>query len=64
VLEIGDAGGSACEHVRTLIDDHLAAVDQRIAELTEARHVLQGLARRAAAQDPADCQGYCKILSK
>lgn len=64
VLEIGDAGGSACEHVRTLIDDDLAAVDRRIGELTQARRVLLGVARRAAAQDPADCRGYCKILSK
>ncbi len=62
VLEIGDSGEPACEHVRALIDDRIAVVDDRIVELKRTRRHLSDLAQRAAAQDPADCRGYCKIL--
>lgn len=63
VLDIGDSGQAPCEHVGALIDDHLAAVEVRIAELEATRSHLRLLARRAAAQDPADCHGYCAILA-
>ena len=35
----------------------------RLAELTRARDQLAALSRRAAAQDPADCRGYCSIIA-
>jgi phytoene/squalene synthetase len=41
----------------------MAEVEARIAELTRTQRHLQGLARRAAAQDPADCRGYCSIIT-
>lgn len=63
VLEIRDAGDPPCQHVTTLIATRLAEVDDRIAELTRARRVLRDLARRAATQDPADCHGFCTILT-
>jgi DNA-binding transcriptional MerR regulator len=63
VLDISDTGQPPCQHVRDLIDTRLTDVETRIAELTHARHTLQALARRAAAQDPADCHGYCTILT-
>jgi MerR family transcriptional regulator, copper efflux regulator len=63
VLEIGDSGEAACEHVRCLLAERLAEVEARIAELSRTRGQLLALARRADAQDPADCQGYCKILT-
>lgn len=63
VLEIGDSGDAPCEHVAQVVADRLAEVDARIAELTATRRHLQGLARRAATQDPADCQGYCSIIT-
>lgn len=62
VLDISDAGEPPCQHVETLVRQRLAEVDTRIAELTQARRVLQDVAARAAAQDPADCDGYCTIL--
>ena len=62
VLEIGDSGKPACQHVRDLIDGRLAEVDTRIAELEATRTHLRLLARRAADQDPAECHGYCSIL--
>jgi MerR family copper efflux transcriptional regulator len=62
VLDIGDSGEPACEHVRVLIAERIAEVDQRVAELKRTRRHLTNLAAVAAQQDPADCQGYCKIL--
>ena len=63
ILDISDAGDPPCQHVQALIDTRLAEVNDRITELTHARRVLTDLAQRAAAQDPADCRGYCQILS-
>ena len=63
VLEIGDSGDAPCEHVGRVVADRLAEVETRIAELAETRRHLQALARRAAAQDPADCRGYCAIIT-
>jgi hypothetical protein len=40
--------------VTALIGQHLAQVEQRIAELTAARAELAGLQRTAAATDPGD----------
>jgi DNA-binding transcriptional MerR regulator len=63
VLDISDAGQPPCQHVQALVQQRLSEVDARIAELTQARRTLHDLAARAAAQDPADCHGYCSILT-
>jgi DNA-binding transcriptional MerR regulator len=62
VLEIRDGGEPPCVHVTELIGRRLAEVDARLAELTRTRDQLVVLAARAAAQDPADCRGYCSII--
>jgi MerR family transcriptional regulator, copper efflux regulator len=62
VLAISDTGEPACGHVTDLIHQHLADVDERIRELTKTRSLLDRLAKRAADQDPAECDGYCAIL--
>ena len=62
ILAISDDGERPCGHVTDLIHQHLADVDERIRELTETRSMLDHLAKRAADQDPADCNGYCAIL--
>lgn len=64
VLAIRDGGQAPCQHVTGLIDQHLAQVEQRLAELTTARSVLRELKHRAAAADPADCasEQVCSIL--
>ena len=63
VLDIRDGGDPACSHVADLIARRLAEVDARLAELTRTRDQLVVLAARAAAQDPADCRGYCSIIA-
>jgi DNA-binding transcriptional MerR regulator len=62
VLDIGDSGAAPCQHVSDLIAGRLVDVDARIAELVATRDHLRVLAQRAAAQDPAECHGYCSIL--
>ena len=62
VLDIGDSGEPACQHVSELIDGRLVEVESRIRELVATRDHLRVLARRAAQQNPADCRGYCSIL--
>ena len=63
VLDIRDNGDPPCSHVADLIARRLAEVDARLAELTRTRDQLVVLAARAAAQDPANCRGYCSIIA-
>lgn len=63
ILDIRSNGEPPCVHVTEAIAQRLAEVDARIAELKRTRAQLQALARRAAAQDPADCRGYCSIIA-
>jgi DNA-binding transcriptional MerR regulator len=62
VLAIRDGGQPPCVHVADLITQRLGEVEARLAELALARDQLAALAARAAAQDPADCRGYCSII--
>jgi DNA-binding transcriptional MerR regulator len=61
VLEIGDSGDAPCAHVGRVVADRLAEVETRIAELEDTRRHLRALARRADAQEPAECEGCCAI---
>lgn len=63
VLDIRDGGQPPCIHVTSLIARRLGEVEARLAELTRTRDQLAALAVRAAAQDPADCRGYCSIIA-
>lgn len=63
VLAISDDGQPPCGHVTDLIHQRLAEVDHRLRELTETRQLLDRLSKRAADQNPADCAGYCAILT-
>jgi MerR family copper efflux transcriptional regulator len=63
VLGIRDGGQPPCVHVTGLIARRLAEVEARLAELARTRDQLAALAERAAAQDPADCRGYCSIIA-
>lgn len=63
---IRHAGSSPCAHVTALIDRHLKDIDRRLAELDATKAVLESLAERATATDPADCTDaeVCRILTR
>ena len=63
VLDVRDRGEPPCVHVTALIARRLGEVEARLAELSRARDQLLILAGRAAAQDLADCRGYCSIIA-
>ena len=63
VLDIRDGGTPPCVHVTGLIAHRLGEVEARLAELARTRDQLAALAERAAAQDPAECRGYCSIIA-
>ncbi|MFE2431596.1 heavy metal-responsive transcriptional regulator [Streptomyces sp. NPDC059373] len=65
VLAIRDDGQPPCEHVSTLITDHLRQVEERIDELTRARTALLDLKATADATDPSTCPDgpICRILN-
>lgn len=65
ILAIRDDGQAPCQHVTGLIDQHLAQVEQRLAELAQARETLRALKSRASAADPGDCpeDQVCSILA-
>ena len=63
ILDIRDGGQLPCVHVTGLIAQRLGEVEARLAELVRTRDQLVVLAARAAAQDPADCRGYCSIIA-
>jgi len=65
ILVIRDDGQPPCQHVTDLIDQHLAQVSQRLAELAQARDALRALKSRASATDPGNCpqDQVCSILT-
>ena len=52
VLDIRSNGEAPCVHVTAAVNERLAEVESRIAELKRTRNQLRDLAKRAAAQDP------------
>ncbi|MFI6683201.1 heavy metal-responsive transcriptional regulator [Streptomyces sp. NPDC050485] len=66
VLALRDSGQAPCTHVGELIQQHLADIDQRLADLRKTRNALRGLARRAADTDPSTCTDadICTILTR
>lgn len=64
VLALRDSGEAPCAHVTALIQQHLADIKRRMAELRKARTALRGLAERAATTDPSACTDadVCRII--
>jgi DNA-binding transcriptional MerR regulator len=55
VLTIRDGGRAPCGHVARLVDDRLADVEARLAELGHTRRQLRELRSRLDELDTADC---------
>ncbi|MGW2557666.1 heavy metal-responsive transcriptional regulator [Streptomyces sp. NPDC001514] len=65
ILTLRDSGEAPCTHVTELIEQHLADIERRMAELRKTRTALRGLAQRAAATDPSTCTeaDICRIIA-
>lgn len=62
ILKLSRSGGTPCADVLTLARQHLAAVDDRIAQLRQFRdHLASELAKWDGGQTPT-CQGLCQII--
>lgn len=64
VLDIRDAGTAPCHHVKELLDIHLTALDQQIADLQALRVNVTHLRDDAAQANPSECQSedVCRYL--
>lgn len=65
ILVLRDSGEAPCGHVTHLIQEHLADIERRMADLCKTRTALRGLADRAAATDPSTCTDVdiCSIIT-
>lgn len=66
VLELKGAGERSCSHTIALIDGHLEAIEDQIAQLQTARTELVELAERARSLDPAGCTdpNRCQVIAE
>jgi DNA-binding transcriptional MerR regulator len=55
VLDLRRHGEATCQHVRGLLEDHLAGLDARIDALRKVRRELAGMIEQTRALDPATC---------
>ena len=64
VLELKDTGSTSCDHTRSLLERHVAQLDQQILHLQEAREELAAMAERARALDPSSCTdpNRCQVI--
>ena len=64
VLVIRDTGTAPCHHVKELLDIHLTALDQQIADLQALRTNVAHLRDDAAQANPSECQSkdVCRYL--
>ncbi|MFF3467075.1 heavy metal-responsive transcriptional regulator [Streptomyces sp. NPDC001984] len=64
ILALRDSGQAPCTHVTGLIQQHLADIERRLAELRTTRTALRALAERAVTTDPAGCADadICSII--
>lgn len=55
ILKVRDAGAAPCTHVRELLNQQLAEIDQKIAELAALRAAVAEVRDAAETADPARC---------
>lgn len=66
VLELKASGARSCAHTTTLLERHLADLDEQIERLREARAELRALAQRARGLDPSACTdpNRCQVIDR
>ena len=55
VLDLRRQGQATCQHVRGLLEDHLAGLDARIGALRKIRRELAEMIEQARGLDPSTC---------
>ncbi len=55
ILDQRDRGERTCDHVRELLDHHLAEIDRQLRRLRKTRKTLTEMTARAATLDPSEC---------
>jgi DNA-binding transcriptional MerR regulator len=63
ILKLSRAGQTPCSHVLDLAKRHVAAVDERIAQLTRFRDQLAGEIAKWDGRPQPTCQGLCQIIA-
>lgn len=63
ILKLSRAGDTPCAHVLDLSRRHLAAVEQRIAQLTRFRDQLAGELAKWDGKRTPTCRGLCQIIA-
>lgn len=63
VLELRERGEAPCPHVLSLIEQHVADLEERIAALDQMRRDLIGLAKAARRLPPREAE-FCHIIEK
>lgn len=62
ILQLSRSGQTACSHVLSLAEQHLAAVDERIRQLQAFRNQLAGEVAKWNGQETPQCSGLCQII--
>ena len=62
ILRLSRSGQTACSHVLSLAEQHLAAVDERIRQLQVFRDHLAGELAKWNGQETPTCNGLCQII--
>lgn len=62
ILDISERGAAPCEHVRVMVEERLAEVAARLADLSRTQRELRGIMERLNGLEPADCDQYCRAI--
>ena len=62
ILKLSRAGEAPCSHVLDLAKRHLAAVDERITQLSRFREILANEVRKWDGVKQPTCDGLCQII--
>lgn len=63
ILTLSRSGNTPCSHVLSLAQQHLAAVDERIAQLQKFRTQLATELEKWNGTNTATCAGLCQIIA-
>ncbi len=65
VLELKESGATSCQHTRSLLNRHIAELEDQIRRLRDTHATLVAMAQRAADLDPRTCTdpNRCQVIA-